>query len=372
MHLVSRLDWRWGGAVAVAAGLLVPSVADAAVWGSFDVSRINYADGCLNCMNKTMLVELIEANGDIVAMGTPELTSEYLDLVDVFYTSMLSSNTGDLSAGEQTALQEWIAGGGTLIVTAEFVTSLGIGPAYETFTSTYGVTNYAEVGESDMVAPTGMHPIVNGVTMVQWDFNATFEVGKDAAVLGNDAMKNLFMAVLEPDTEFCEGGRIFVIGDHNIFANPFIAEQDNTLLADNLIDWAATSFEGCPGDTTGTDGTSTGGDTTTGDDTTGGSSTTIDPGDVTTGSVTTAADSTSGDDTMGTTTGTPMGSSGDGMMTTAAMGGSTTGDDESGGTEETPTDDGCSCRSRGSSSPTWLLFAIAAWSRRRSRQRRAH
>lgn len=365
MRLVSRLDWRGSAVAVVAAGLLVPSVADAAVWGSFDASRINYPNGCLNCTNKTTLVELIEANGDIVAMGTPTLTSEYLDLVDVFYTSMLSSNTGDLSAAEQTALQSWIEGGGTLIVTAEYVTALGIGPAYETFTSVYGVTNYAEVAESDVAAPTGMHPIVNGVSMVQWDFNATFEVGKDAAVLGNDAMKNLFMAVLEPDTEFCAGGRIFVIGDHNIFANPFIGEQDNTLLADQLIDWAATPFEGCPGDTTGTDGSSTGNDTTTGDDTTGGSSTGDD--DTTTGSATSAADST-GDDTTGGTTGGPMGTTG-GMMTTAGMGGSSSGDDESGGTDDAPTDDGCSCRSRGSSSPAWLLFAIALWSRRRSRQR---
>ena len=74
---------------------------------------------------------------------------------------MLSSNTGDLSAAEQTALQAWIEGGGTLIVTAEFVTALGIGPAYETFTSVYGVTNYAEVAESDMAALTALRLAVD-------------------------------------------------------------------------------------------------------------------------------------------------------------------------------------------------------------------
>ena len=370
MRLISMM----GGLLVAAAGLCVPSVAAAAVWGSFDASRINYADGCLNCMNKTMLVELIEANGDTVAMGTPSLTSEYLDLVDVFYTSMLSSETGELSGAEQTALQEWLAEGGTLIVTAEFVEVLGIGPAYETFTSVYGVTNYAEVGESDMAAPTGVHPIVAGVSMYQWDVNATFEVGKDAIVLGNDAEKALFMAVLEPDTDFCAGGRIFVIGDHNIFVNAFIGEQDNTLLADNLIDWAALPFEGCPSESTGTEGTSTGDDTTgTGDtgDTTGTGGTTTGSADTTTGSATSAADTSGG--TTAATTGGPMGTTGM-MMTTAGPGGSSGSGDDSGGDDEGSDEDGCSCRSRGSSSSGssslgCLLFAVAAWSRRRSRQR---
>ena len=88
-------------------------------WGSFDGSRINYAAGQLTGSAHNTLRSIIEANDGDIVLPTASLTAEYLSGVDVFYTSLLSTSTGTLSGPEQTALQNWIADGGTLIVTAD-------------------------------------------------------------------------------------------------------------------------------------------------------------------------------------------------------------------------------------------------------------
>lgn len=369
----------------ILACLTVADTASAAVWGSFDATRINYDDGCLTCNANTQLAGLIEANGDTLAAPTNNLSAVYLDGIDVFYTSMLSGMTGSLSVGEQANLAAWIEGGGTLIVTAEFIAKFMVGPAYETFTAPYGVTNYAAGNGTGAAGPIAAHPIVAGVSAYSWNLGATFDVGPDALVLGNGAIGVPLIAVLEPDTDFCVGGRILVVGDHNVFNDGLIEADDNTLLADNVIDWAASPPPPCAGMGTGTDtgsgtdtGTSTGGSegssTDGGTSTEGGTSTTNGGGTTASADTTGGATGDSSDDGPGPM---PDSSDGDGDgdgdngatsngVTTMPAGGDSTdaSGDGTGGSAGSSSDDG-GCRVGGDAVPTWgLLLVVLAWRRR--------
>ncbi len=205
------------------------------VWGSFDDSRINYASGPLNGSAHVRLRGIIEANGGVVAAGTPTLTTEYLEGVDVFYTSLLDWDTGVLSGTEQAALQQWVADGGTLIVTADLQPMEG----YESFTSVYGVTDYHNVSSSDTCHSVASHMITAGADTFGAAAHISFLCGPDALVVGADLDGNNFIAVLEPGTGFDVGGRVLVLGDHNIFTDEYINGFQNTTLASNIAAWAA-------------------------------------------------------------------------------------------------------------------------------------
>lgn len=204
------------------------------LWGSFDASRINYAAGPLTGTAHSVLRGIIAANGGVVAPAAPALTAAYLASVDVFYTSLLSTGTGTLSAAEQAALQAWITGGGTLIVTGDIFPL----PAYESFTAFYGVTNYQALTTAGLGTTVGAHPITLGVTNFSYNTDCTYTFGAGALLLGRNVNARDFMIVMEPGTGFPAGGRILVTGDHNMFTDSMIAQADNTRLANNIALWA--------------------------------------------------------------------------------------------------------------------------------------
>jgi hypothetical protein len=203
-------------------------------WGGFDSSRINYSSGTLDGSAHGSLRSFILDEGGSIAPSTSTLTPSYLDTVDVFYTSLLDTNTGELSFAEQTALQNWIAGGGTLIVTADIFPL----PAYETFTSAYGVTGYTAIGDVGHGAVVSAHPLTTDVSSFWYSTNSTFAYGSDAQLLGVDNTGNDFLVVLEPGTGFNANGRIVVFGDHNMFTENDIEQSGNPVLAGNLSRWA--------------------------------------------------------------------------------------------------------------------------------------
>jgi len=131
----------------------------------------------------------------------------------------------------------WVNGGGTLIVTADIFPLA----AYESFTSPFGITGYTAVSSSGLGTVVPAHPITDGVTHFEYltdsaylDFNA------EGLLLGVNLLGDRYMTVFEPSTGFTSGGRILVFGDHNMFADSYIGQADNTRLAENTIDWAAT------------------------------------------------------------------------------------------------------------------------------------
>ena len=234
---------RWSSSCLVALVVLAaPASASAAVWGCFDDTRLNYAAGVLaNGADHDELRALIVANGDTLAPTTAVLDAAYLGGVDVFYTSLLSSGGPVLSAAEQTALVDWMSSGGTLIVTGG--SSSGFWPSYDAFTSPFGVTGWGSTGGSTATV-IAAHPLTVGIANLVPNASATFSYGMLALELAEDSAGNPFMAVVDPDTGYCDGGRMLVLGDHNIFDDNNIANADNQALAQNMVTWAAGAF-GC-------------------------------------------------------------------------------------------------------------------------------
>lgn len=189
----------------------------------------------------------IEAAGDTVAASTPALSDTYLDGVDVFYTGMLSGGTGatagdlgTLSAVEAAALEAWIEGGGTLVITVDSTGLPGdaFADVYASWGAVFGMAEVGYVVDEGTSAPIGAHPVSTGVGSYAWVNHTTFTLADDALVLGEASTMTEFIAVLEPATGFATGGRVLVVGDHNMFTDSFLGTADNAALAANIVDWA--------------------------------------------------------------------------------------------------------------------------------------
>ncbi|MDM7913851.1 MAG: DUF4350 domain-containing protein [Candidatus Eisenbacteria bacterium] len=211
-----------------------PSGAQECAWGSFDATRINYEDGQLNGGAHILLRGIITSHGGTILPGTPVLDANYLAQADVFYTSLLAINGGQLSAAEQSALHDWIAAGGTLIVTADIFPL----DAYESFTAFYGVTGYVALSENGTGSVVADHPITEGVQAFNYVTQSTYNYPANALRLADDANGRVFAVVMEPATGFDAGGRILVLGDHNAFTDSQIIGADNSTLANNFAEWA--------------------------------------------------------------------------------------------------------------------------------------
>lgn len=350
-----------------AAVALVPTAASAATWGSFDASRLAYATGPLTGSAHAAFHDLITDHGDVVAPPTPELTADYLATVDVFYTGMLSDGTGPtagalgtLSLDEQAALTDFIEAGGTLVLTPDSNGFDGPFPlVYDSWLQDYGVGDFVFVFGPGMGSPVVVHPITEGVTAYALDSTVTFTYPGQAQILGT-AIGGLetLMVVLEPGSGFVEGGRILVLGDHNVLTDNYIAELDNLILAQNIIEWAGgecgntivESGEQCD------DGNSDEGDG-------------CDAACVLEGGG--GSDSSGGglDDTAGSESGPPPGETGDSPGSSSGPAVPTTsGEDPTDGIGGVPADEsGCGCRSRGRPGGlgVLLLLTVAALRRRR-------
>ena len=371
-----------GLALALATSL-APELASAATWGSFSASRIAYVTGPLTGDVHTVLRGYIEDHGDTVAPATPELTSEYLATVDVFYTAMLSDGTGPtagalgtLSLSEQAALQEFIAGGGTLVITPDSNGFDGPFPlVYDSWLQDYGVTEFAFVFAPGSGMTVVQHPITEDVGAWGVDGTVTFDYPAEGQVLGIVvASSEPMMVVFEPGSGFLEGGRILVLADHNALTDGMLDSNGNQTLAQNIVEWAAgecgntivESGEQCDdGNTEDGDGCSAacalddGGSDGSGGDSGGDS----DSGGV---------DETAGDDTglPGGSTGAP-GTTGTGNEVTD--GSEPTGGD-GGAAPADPDEQGCGCHSqapRPGLAALWMLLGAALLRRRRVDRPRA-
>lgn len=349
---------------------LAPATVAAATWGSFTAGRIAYATGPLGGNVHSELRGYITDHGDSLADPTNELTSEYLLGVDVFYTAMLSDGTGPtagalgtLSLPEQAALLEFVAGGGTLIVTPDSNGFDGPFPiVYDSWTADYGVTEYAFVFGPGIGQPVVDHPITDNLNSYSLDGTTTFTYPTSGQILGTAIAGNdPFLVVFEPASGFDVGGRMLVVADHNALTDGLLDDLGNQQLARNIVAWAAGECgntivepaedcdDGNTEDGDGCDATCLSEGPDTGD--TGGSSGGLDD--------TAGSESGPPEDT-----GTAPGSTGNP---------SSTGDDggiDTDGTSGIPANDeagsGCGCRGSTSSSPlTGLLLSLGAFLRRR-------
>lgn len=238
---------RFLAPLAALALALVSAPAAAATWGSFSSARIAYATGPLDGDVHSELRALIDEHGDTLAPPTAELTAEYLATVDVFYTSMLSDGTGPtagaagtLSLPEQAALHDFVAAGGTLVVTPDSNGFDGPFPTvYDSWLADYDVTDFAFVFGPDTGSTLIVHPITEGVDAFDLDGTVTFSHMASAQVLATTTSAEPLMAVLEPATGFIAGGRVLVLADHNVLTDAALASAGNETLARNIVGWAA-------------------------------------------------------------------------------------------------------------------------------------
>lgn len=223
--------------LAASLALLEPSAAaTGCVWGGFEADRLREASETLDGETHDDLRALITARSGSIGPLAGELTASYLAGIDVFYTSNIRTVDGGLSSSEQAALQAWVAGGGTLIVSA------GWSNGYETFTGAYGVDGFiAWDGTPRSGSPTGSHGIIDGITAIRYAFSVAFRHGADMQLIGVDDDGLVFMAVGDPTTGFAHGGRLLVIGSPHVLDDWLIAEEDNAALAANVVAWACSS-----------------------------------------------------------------------------------------------------------------------------------
>lgn len=236
--------------LALAPLVLAPLPAAAAVWGSFSASRIAYTTGPLTGDVHSQLRGFITDHGDTLADPTQALTAEYLATVDVFYTAMLSDGTGPtagaagtLSLDEQAALTEFIAAGGTLIITPDSNGFDGPFPiVYDSWTVDYGVTDYAFVFGPGTGQPIIDHPITTGLRSYSLDGTTTFTYPPlSGQILGTAvSTEDPFLVVFEPASGFDVGGRMLVVADHNALTDGLVeSDLGNEQLAQNIVEWAA-------------------------------------------------------------------------------------------------------------------------------------
>ena len=220
--------------VSVALALvLAPSVASAAVWGGFDSSRVNYSGGILydGSSHSTFRARLT-LQGHTVATSTGTLTSAYLSGVDVFYTSLSSQSASPLSSSEQTAIAAFVASGGTFIISGD-IFNLAL---YNSEGAPFGISNFTASASNTATSSGTSHPVMAGVTTVGGTSHVSWTSGPNNLIVAAGASP--FLDVYDASTGF-SGGRLLVVGDHNIFTDGFINSMDNLTLLDNIITWAS-------------------------------------------------------------------------------------------------------------------------------------
>lgn len=209
--------------------------ANALVIGSFDQPRINYFGGEFETGNYTSIRSELAARGDTISTIT-NLTSTSLSGVDVFYTSLLNTSTGILSASEQTSLVDWVSGGGTLFAAGDISSWF---PAYNSFLNPFGlgIGPSASVTNGTATVVDFANPITNGpnglVNTFDYATAGLYAPGpyNTLATVGSDAI------LIQMDFGL---GQIVAIGDHNLFTDTYIGTNESNLFF-NVLDSASTS-----------------------------------------------------------------------------------------------------------------------------------
>lgn len=138
--------------------------ASAVVVGSFDSTRVLERRVLNDGADRDVLRAAIAGGGHVIAPTTGTLSASYLNGLDVFYTSVLGfgSSSSVLSAGEQTALFDWVTAGGILLSTGE---TPFFRAAYESVLNPFGIdlVSQAAAVQSQWVNDPSIDLLGNGV-----------------------------------------------------------------------------------------------------------------------------------------------------------------------------------------------------------------
>lgn len=205
--------------------------ASAVVISSFDVSRISYPGGVFSTGSYVTVRGALAGRGDTI-QDTATISAASLSGVDVFYTSLLLVGGGSLSAPEQTALVNWVFGGGTLFSAGDIMSWQA---TYNTWLNPLGINmNGNAVPVSGFLnIVDAANPIINGPNGVVASIETQTAGVYDSGPFSIIATDSLGSAVLmQMNFGF---GSIVAIGDHNLFTDSFIS-ADGLALFLNIID----------------------------------------------------------------------------------------------------------------------------------------
>lgn len=156
-----------------------------------------------------------------------------LNGVDSVYLPIATSNT-TISAAEVTELQNFVSGGGNLVVQADL-------SSYDTLLSGYGVTRNQFPGTSSPHAVVNSFaPLTNGphgtVSSFSTAVASTFTLGSGGVALDAQSV----IAVLSAGNGLAAGsGTVVLLGDVNTFDGPGnangISQEDNAVLWRNIF-----------------------------------------------------------------------------------------------------------------------------------------
>ncbi|MEP0767440.1 MAG: hypothetical protein HRF45_13000 [Fimbriimonadia bacterium] len=202
--------------------------------GIFDNSRLLGPSWNIETAGQLSQFRTEWQNRGAVWQQTSSLTSTFLNGVSVFVTSKIS--TQNLGSAEKTALVNWVQAGGTLVVTAE-CNCYNNQTAYNSMLALFGFVLSGTIAEA-YGSVVGSHPITQGVTSPYIGQNGHLALPDGAQRLIVDQLGNDCAAVLE-GSPIVGLGRVFVIGDCDMFIDFFLTlEEQNLKLVRNLANWA--------------------------------------------------------------------------------------------------------------------------------------
>ena len=213
--------------------IVVAGSSSAATWGSFDGSR---ASRPLVGSAYLDFKDSILSAGNNISASTSVVDAAYLSTVDVFFAGWLGGASGTLSGAEQTALSNWVTGGGTLILPGDIFNIQAI----NSVASIFGATFTSVSNGQTVVAPTAVHQLTQGVGSISYNTESTWVNPTGFQTIFENPNGDPFASVADASTGFSGAGQVLFLGDHNILAD-YGSLEDNKVFYDNIAAWAGQS-----------------------------------------------------------------------------------------------------------------------------------
>jgi subtilase family serine protease len=167
-------------------------------------------------------------------------------IIDTLYTTPISPTTLEqydvfvipqawysYTADELLTIQDFVFNGGGLLVIGD--QSLNV----LTDLTRFAGIEWSYGGTSGITQDITPHPVTSGVTSVYLDSpNAVLNVNRTAQDLVRDSQGGIMLAVSEQP-----GGRVIGFADQSTLNDYSISQEDNLLLANNMVDWLSTPIQ---------------------------------------------------------------------------------------------------------------------------------
>jgi hypothetical protein len=174
------------------------------------------------------LVSVLSSKGYTIETTDAGILNINLNEYDVLVICLGSAYYSAYTAGEVTAITDFVANGGGLLIMGDNTgcPNSNINPVSQAFGTTCGIGDIA-----DTISDLAPHPIFNGVNQ--------FETAAAAEIYGvlpsEEVAWDNGRAAVTVATYEC--GKVVTTDDVNLWDNSYISNADNQLFAENTFDW---------------------------------------------------------------------------------------------------------------------------------------